>query len=178
VEKVNPELAARDDHGKFYTVRDEAVNAILLNEVLKEHRRVESLEKTVVEQQKENAAMRALLKEHTAQIQKVSAQLAIATPAGGGFEARKSSSTISKPPSPHKAAAFGNEPSRFRCGAAFCFASGQISTQQGAFWACSVRPALVVQNSCFLSIESPLPVKAEIDETEFRRIVVRCSLWR
>ena len=54
---------------------------MLLNEFLKEHRRVESLEKAVAEQQKENAAMRALLKEQTGQIQKVSAQLKMSRPA-------------------------------------------------------------------------------------------------
>jgi hypothetical protein len=41
VEKVNPDLVARDRDGKPYTVRYEAVNAMLLNEFLKEHRRVE-----------------------------------------------------------------------------------------------------------------------------------------
>ena len=40
VEKVNPDLVARDDQGKPYTVRYEAVNAMLLNEFLKEHRKV------------------------------------------------------------------------------------------------------------------------------------------
>ena len=40
VEKVNPDLVARDDEGKPYTVRYEAVNATLLNEFLKEHRKV------------------------------------------------------------------------------------------------------------------------------------------
>src|SRR5207248_7291659 len=44
VEKVNPDLVARDDQGKVYTVRYEAVNAMLLNEFLKEHRRVEQQE--------------------------------------------------------------------------------------------------------------------------------------
>ena len=44
VEKVNPDLVARDDEGKPYTVRYEAVNAMLLNEFLKEHRKVEELE--------------------------------------------------------------------------------------------------------------------------------------
>ena len=43
VEKVNPDLVARDDQGKPYTVRYEAVNAMLLNEFLKEHRKVEAL---------------------------------------------------------------------------------------------------------------------------------------
>jgi hypothetical protein len=77
VEKVNPDLVARDDEGKPYTVRYEAVNAMLLNEFLKEHRKVESLEKAMAEQQKDNAAMRAMLKEQAAQIQKVSARLEV-----------------------------------------------------------------------------------------------------
>src|SRR5213079_1341565 len=47
VEKVNPDLVARDEQGKVYTVRYEAVNAMLLNEFLKEHRKVEQLEETV-----------------------------------------------------------------------------------------------------------------------------------
>ena len=77
VEKVNPDLVARDQQGKPYTVRYEAVNAMLLNEFLKEHRKVESLEKAMAEQQKDNAAMRAMLKEQAAQIQKVSARLEV-----------------------------------------------------------------------------------------------------
>ena len=75
VEKVNPDLVKRDRDGKLQTVRYDAVNTMLLNEFLKEHRKVESLEKAMAEQQKENAAMRAMLKEQAAQIQKVSAQL-------------------------------------------------------------------------------------------------------
>jgi 2,3-bisphosphoglycerate-independent phosphoglycerate mutase len=75
VEKVNPDLVARDEQGKPYTVRYEAVNAMLLNEFLKEHREVESLEKVMAKQQKENAAMRAMLKAQASQIQKVSAQV-------------------------------------------------------------------------------------------------------
>jgi hypothetical protein len=77
VEKVNADLVVRDDQGKPYTVRYEAVNAMLLNEFLKEHRKVESLEKAMAEQRKENAAMRAMLKEQAAQIQKVSAQVEV-----------------------------------------------------------------------------------------------------
>ena len=73
VEKVNPDLVARDDQGKPYTVRYEAVNAMLLNEFLKEHRTVEELEATVVQQQQAIAAL-------TSQMQKVSAQLAATTP--------------------------------------------------------------------------------------------------
>jgi hypothetical protein len=57
VEKVNPDLVARDEQGKPYTVRYEAVNAILLNEFLKEHAKVEQLKKgfesKIAEQQKQ-----------------------------------------------------------------------------------------------------------------------------
>src|SRR5206468_4794485 len=53
VAKVNPNLVARDADGKIYTVRYEAVNAMLLNEFLKEHRRVQTLEATVVQQRKD-----------------------------------------------------------------------------------------------------------------------------
>jgi hypothetical protein len=68
VEKVNRDLVARDDQGKPFTVRYEAVNAMLLNEFLKEHRKTEKLEATV-------ASLIATVKEQAAQIQKVSAQL-------------------------------------------------------------------------------------------------------
>jgi hypothetical protein len=47
VEKVHPDLVVRDADGKPYTVRYDAVNAMLLNEFLKEHRKVEQLEKQV-----------------------------------------------------------------------------------------------------------------------------------
>lgn len=52
VAKVDPELVARDEKGKPYTVRYEAVNAMLLNEFLKEHQQVNSLEQTIESQQK------------------------------------------------------------------------------------------------------------------------------
>src|SRR5947199_8933699 len=64
VEKVNPDLVVRDKEGKPYSVRYDAVNAMLLNEFLKEHR-------TVQEQQKEIDALKAELKEQRAFIQKV-----------------------------------------------------------------------------------------------------------
>ena len=79
VEKVNPDLVARDDEGKPYTVRYDAVNAMLLNEFLKEHRKVEEqdaticqLKSTVAQQHKDFEAAVAELK---GQIQKVNAQL-------------------------------------------------------------------------------------------------------
>ena len=74
VEKVNPALVTRDAQGKVYTVRYEAVNAMLLNEFLKEHR-------TVQGQQKEIDALKAELKEQKALIQKVSAQVEMSRPA-------------------------------------------------------------------------------------------------
>jgi len=81
VEKVNPDLVVRDDAGKVMTVRYEAVNAMLLNEFLKEHKafieeqhKVETLEATV-------ADLIATTKEQAAQIQKVSAQLEASKPA-------------------------------------------------------------------------------------------------
>jgi hypothetical protein len=69
VEKVDPDLVARDAEGKAYTVRYEAVNAMLLNEFLKEHRRNEA-------QQKQIDTLTALVKAQAAQIEKVSAELA------------------------------------------------------------------------------------------------------
>ena len=70
-----PDLVARDGEAKVYTVRYEAVNAMLLNEFLKEHKRVEALQATVAQQQKGMEVLTAQLKEQAAQIQKVSAQL-------------------------------------------------------------------------------------------------------
>ncbi len=74
VEKVNPDLVARDADGKPYTVRYEAVNAMLLNEFLNEHKKVEALEHTV-------ATLAATVREQALQIQKVSAQMDLRKPA-------------------------------------------------------------------------------------------------
>ena len=86
--KVNPDLVVRDKDGKIYTVRYDAVNAMLLNEFLKEHKKVEEqqasiadLKSTVALQQKEMQVLTAQLKEQAAQIQKVSAQLEASKPA-------------------------------------------------------------------------------------------------
>jgi len=75
VEKVNPDLVARDEEGKPYTVRYEAVNAMLLNEFLKEHRKVQQLEANDAEQHREIKALVAAVKEQATQIQKMSVQL-------------------------------------------------------------------------------------------------------
>jgi len=74
VAKVNPDLVVRDKEGKPYSVRYEQVNAMLLNEFLKEHR-------TVQELRNEIAALTSIVKEQAAQIQKVSAQVEASKPA-------------------------------------------------------------------------------------------------
>ena len=81
VADINADLVTRDSEGKPETVRYEAVNAMLLNEFLREHREVVELKSTVAEQRKGMEAMAAQLKEQTAQIQKVSAQLEASKPA-------------------------------------------------------------------------------------------------
>src|SRR6266403_2417776 len=79
VEKVSPDLVSRDRDGKPYTVRYEAVNAMLLNEFLKAHQKIEEQEHTIAQLKSTIAeqmeAVTARLKEHDAQIQKVSAQM-------------------------------------------------------------------------------------------------------
>jgi hypothetical protein len=72
VAAANPDLVVHDKDGEIYTVRYDAVNAMLLNEFLKEHRKVEKLEATVERQHKDFEAAVADLK---GQILKVSAQL-------------------------------------------------------------------------------------------------------
>ena len=74
VAKVNPDLVDRDGKGEIYTVRYEAVNAMLLNEFLKEHCTVQELEATVAQQQTQIKAL-------TTGLQKVSAQIEATKPA-------------------------------------------------------------------------------------------------
>jgi hypothetical protein len=73
VAKVNPDLVVRNRNGEIYSVRYDQVNAMLLNEFLKEHRKVEILEATV-------EGLAATVKEQAAQILKVSAQLEASKP--------------------------------------------------------------------------------------------------
>jgi endosialidase-like protein len=75
VAEVNPDLIARDSAGKLETVRYEAVNAMLLNEFLKEHRKNEKQEVTIEELKAEVLTLSTTVKEQAAQIQKVSAQI-------------------------------------------------------------------------------------------------------
>jgi hypothetical protein len=95
VERVNPALVTRDAQGKVYTVRYEAVNAMLLNEFLKQHRKVEEqdlkareqdatiteLKSTLAQERQEIKVLTASLKEQASQIQKVSARLEANKPA-------------------------------------------------------------------------------------------------
>ena len=92
VEKVNPDLIVRDEEGKPYTVRYEAVNAMLLNEFLKEHRKMQEqeatitqLKSTVAQQQKDFQATAAHQQKQiealTTGLQKVSAQVEMKRPA-------------------------------------------------------------------------------------------------
>jgi hypothetical protein len=73
VDKVNPDLVVRDKQGKPYSVRYDQVNAMLLNEFLKEHRAFLEEQGKVEKLEKQVAAL-------TAGLQKVSAQMAAATP--------------------------------------------------------------------------------------------------
>ena len=81
VEKVSPDLVIRDAEGKVNTVRYEQINAMLLNEFLKEHKKVEELQTTVAEQRKGMEVLTTQLKEQGAQIQKVTAQIEMSRPA-------------------------------------------------------------------------------------------------
>jgi hypothetical protein len=75
VAKVNQDLVVRDRNGEIYTVRYDAVNAMLLNEFLKEHRKNEEQEATIAQLKSGIETLTATVKEQAAQIQKVSAQL-------------------------------------------------------------------------------------------------------
>ena len=95
VEKVNPDLVVRDTEGKVNTVRYDQINAMLLNEFLKEHKTVEAQhatigqlkskaakhEATISELKKDIGVLTAQLKAQAAQIQKVSAQIEVSRPA-------------------------------------------------------------------------------------------------
>jgi hypothetical protein len=87
VERVAPDLVVRDDTGKPFTVRYEAVNAMLLNEFLKEHRRVQEQAREIQQQKATISELKngmetvvARLKEQDSRIQRVSAQIEIGRP--------------------------------------------------------------------------------------------------
>ena len=85
---MNPALVLPDKEGKPYSVRYDAVNAMLLNEFLKEHkafveeqRKVQEQGATITELKKEITSLVGTVKEQATQIQKVSAQLEVTKPA-------------------------------------------------------------------------------------------------
>src|SRR3989440_3913771 len=80
VAEVDPQLVSRKD-GEIVTVHYEQINSMLLNEFLKEHKKVQNLETTVAQQAKGMEVLTAQLKEQAAQIQKVSAQVEVNKPA-------------------------------------------------------------------------------------------------
>ena len=75
VAEVNSDLVVRDENGEIYSVRYDQVNAMLLNEFLKEHRKVEELTSAMAQQRKEFETVVARLNEQEARLQKVSAQV-------------------------------------------------------------------------------------------------------
>jgi hypothetical protein len=81
VADVDPQLVVRGRDGEIMAVHYEQINNMLLNEFLKEHKRVEELTATVAQQQKGMEVLTAQLKEQATQIQKVSAQLEMSNPA-------------------------------------------------------------------------------------------------
>jgi myosin heavy subunit len=94
VAEISPDLITCDKDGTPETVRYEAVNAMLLNEFLKEHRKVQEQEVTISELKKAMETVVAQLKEQDSKIQKVSAQLATASPSRGGLESRESAPEV------------------------------------------------------------------------------------
>jgi uncharacterized coiled-coil protein SlyX len=81
VEKVNPALVIRGADGKPYSVRYEAVNAMLLNEFLKEHRAVQELKAAAAKQEAIIAEQQKQIKALASGLEKVSAQLKLDKPA-------------------------------------------------------------------------------------------------
>jgi hypothetical protein len=80
VARVSPDLVTPDREGKPETVRYEAVNAMLLNEFLKEHRKVQEQANTIAELKNEVASLIVTVKDQATQIQKVTTQLEMITP--------------------------------------------------------------------------------------------------
>jgi Chaperone of endosialidase len=93
VAEVNPDLVMRNDKGEVDSIRFDSINAMLLNEFFKQHRKVQGIEATIAQQEKafetttaqqekEIQSITASLREQARQIQKVSARLEVSKPAG------------------------------------------------------------------------------------------------
>ena len=101
VARVNPALIAVDKEGKPYSVRYQQINAMLLNEFLKEHRTVQEqgatitqLKSMVEKQEAANAQQQKQIEALATGLQKVSAQLAAASSSRGGLEASRSAPQV------------------------------------------------------------------------------------
>ena len=101
VAKVNPALIAVDKEGKPYSVRYQQIDAMLLNEFLKEHRTVQEqgatitqLKSMVEKQEAANAQQQKQIEALATGLQKVSAQLAAASSSRGGLEASRSAPQV------------------------------------------------------------------------------------
>jgi uncharacterized coiled-coil protein SlyX len=88
VEKVNPDLVVRDKEGKPYSVRYDQVNAMLLNEFLKEHRTIQEqmaiiaqLKSTIEKQDATHARQQKQIEALTSGLQKVNARFEMNQPA-------------------------------------------------------------------------------------------------
>ena len=88
VAEINPDLVVRDENGEIYTVRYEAVNAMLLNEFLKEHRKNQEQQATIIQLKSTDAKQEATIAQQQEQIaalaaglKKVSIQLELSRPA-------------------------------------------------------------------------------------------------
>jgi hypothetical protein len=80
VAKVNPDLVLRDEQGEIYTVRYEAVNAMLLNEFLKEHRRVKAQEDRLAKQESLIAKQQKQIEALSTDLQKINAEIELRKP--------------------------------------------------------------------------------------------------
>jgi hypothetical protein len=160
VEAVNPDLVVRDADGKAYTVRYEAVNAMLLNEFLKEHRKVEELEGTV-------AGLAATVKEQASQIQKVSAQLEASKPT-----LRVVNNRSSRPP-PQRSSSISQSAVTFYRFVRLIsnLVAGQIRlllilarilAHRGVGSAALLQKSLVVEFACSFGIDHAAPPKSPI----------------
>jgi uncharacterized coiled-coil protein SlyX len=81
VARVNPDLVVRNDDGEIYTVRYDAVNAMLLNEFLKEHRNVAEQQSTIAELKPTVARQQKQIEALTATVRKVSERVELSVPA-------------------------------------------------------------------------------------------------
>src|SRR4029079_10113973 len=88
VAEITPDLVVRDENSEIYTVRYEAVNAMLLNEFLKEHRKNQEQQATIIQLKSTDAKQEAIIAQQQEQIaalaaglQKVSTQLELSRPA-------------------------------------------------------------------------------------------------